>query len=145
MLNEKTMEIIKSTVPVLQENGVALTTLFYKNMFENNPEVKKFFDMNNQEDGTQPKALARAIVAYAKNIDKLENLGSAVERIAQKHASLKIKPEHYPIVGQNLIATIKELLDLDDDSEIVKAWVEAYGLLANILIDREAEIYAEQK
>jgi nitric oxide dioxygenase len=58
---------------------------------------------------------------------------------------LKIKPEHYPIVGQNLIATIKELLDLDDDSEIVKAWVEAYGLLANILIDREAEIYAEQK
>jgi nitric oxide dioxygenase len=145
MLNEKTMEIIKSTVPVLQENGVALTTLFYKNMFENNPEVRKFFDMGNQADGSQPKALARAIVAYAKNIDKLENLGSAVERIAQKHASLKILPEHYPIVGHNLIITIKELLNLGDDSEIIKAWVEAYGLLATILIDRESEIYTENK
>lgn len=145
MLSEKTMEIIKSTVPVLQENGVALTTLFYQNMFENNPEVRKFFDMSNQADGSQPKALAKAIVAYAKNIHKLENLGSAVERIAQKHASLKIQPEHYPIVGHNLILTIKELLKLDDDSEIIKAWVEAYGLLATILIDRESEIYTENK
>ena len=40
MLNQKTIDIIKSTVPVLKEHGVEITTTFYKRMFENNPEVK---------------------------------------------------------------------------------------------------------
>ena len=40
MLNQKTIDIIKSTVPVLREHGVEITTTFYKRMFENNPEVK---------------------------------------------------------------------------------------------------------
>ena len=35
MLDQKTIDIIKSTVPVLKEHGVEITTTFYKNMFEN--------------------------------------------------------------------------------------------------------------
>lgn len=64
---------------------------------------------------------------------------SAVEKIAQKHASLNIKPEHYPIVGENLLAAIDELLS--PGQEVLDAWGRAYGVLANIFIQREAEIY----
>ncbi len=72
MLYAKTIEIIKSTVPVLQEKGVEITKHFYKIMFENNPEVKPMFDMEKQESSAQPMALANAILAAAKNIDNLE-------------------------------------------------------------------------
>ena len=58
MLNQKTIDIIKSTVPVLREHGVEITTTFYKRMFENNPEVKSMFNMERQESKEQPKALA---------------------------------------------------------------------------------------
>lgn len=34
MLDQKTIDIIKSTVPVLKTHGVEITTTFYKNMFE---------------------------------------------------------------------------------------------------------------
>jgi nitric oxide dioxygenase len=48
--------------------------------------------------------------AYAANIDRLEELGPAVERIAQKHVALNIAPEHYPAVGQALIAALRDVL-----------------------------------
>ena len=56
MLNQKTIEIVKSTVPVLKEHGLEITKTFYKTMFTNNPEVKEMFNMDKQESGEQPKA-----------------------------------------------------------------------------------------
>ncbi|PZP86522.1 MAG: NO-inducible flavohemoprotein [Azospirillum brasilense] len=143
MLDEKTIAIVKSTAPVLAEHGETLTRHFYKRMFSHNPEVAPFFNPANQTAGKQQRALAGAITAYAANIDNLEVLGGAVELIAQKHASLMIKPEHYPIVGENLLASIREVLGEAATDEIINAWAAAYGFLADILIGREKQIYEE--
>lgn len=144
MLSEKNIQIVKSTAPILEENGETLTRHFYKRMFSHNPEVAPFFNPTHQHAGSQQKALAAALCAYAANIDNLEVLGNAVELIAQKHASLLIKPEHYPIVGANLLASIKELLGDIATDEVIEAWRQAYEFLAHILIGREAQIYQEQ-
>ncbi len=143
MLNEKTIAIVKATAPVLAEHGETLTRHFYKRMFEHNPEVAPYFNPAHQAAGKQQRALAGAIIAYANNIENLEVLSGAVELIAQKHASLMIKSEHYPIIGENLLASIREVLGEAATDDIVNAWAEAYGFLANILTSREAEIYAE--
>jgi nitric oxide dioxygenase len=144
MLSEKEISIVKSTVPALQENGETLTRHFYVRMFEKNPEVRAFFNPANQASGGQQQALAAAICAYAANIDNLGVLTGAVEVIAQKHASLQIKPEHYPIVGENLLASIKEVLGEAATDEVIDAWAAAYGVLTDILTGREREIYDEQ-
>lgn len=141
MLSDQTVAIVKSTAPVLQEHGETLTRHFYERMFRENPEVKPFFNHSNQSEGSQQRALAGAIAAYAANIDNLDVLGGAVELIAHKHASLQIKPEHYPIVGENLLASIKEVLGDAATDEIIAAWAEAYGFLADILQGREKQIY----
>lgn len=143
MLNPETIRIVKSTAPILEEHGETLTRHFYKRMFEHNPEVAPFFNPANQTAGAQQRALAGAICAYAANIDNLDVLGGAVELIAQKHASLQIKPEHYPIVGANLLASIREVLGEGASDAVINAWGEAYGLLADILIGRERQIYKE--
>lgn len=143
MISAKTIQIVKSTAPILQEHGETLTRHFYQRMFSHNPEVLPFFNPANQVAGSQQRALAGAITAYAANIDNLEVLGNAVELIAQKHASLMIKPEHYPIVGENLLESIREVLGAGATQEIIDAWAEAYGFLANILIGREKQIYED--
>lgn len=143
MLSQNTIDIVKSTAPVLQEHGETLTRHFYERMFAHNPEVLPFFNSANQEGGTQQRALAGAICAYAQNIDNLEVLGGAVELIAQKHASLMIKKEHYPIVGENLLASIREVLGDAATEDIIGAWGEAYWFLADLLIGREQQIYDE--
>lgn len=60
-----------------------------------------------QARGLQPIALAQAVLAYATHVDNLAALGPAVERIAHKHCSLNILPEHYPMVGSCLLRAIK--------------------------------------
>ena len=71
MLDQHTIDIIKSTVPALKAHGLDITTTFYKNMFEQNPEVAPLFDMSKQKSGEQPKALAMTVLAAAQNVDNL--------------------------------------------------------------------------
>lgn len=47
MLSRKTIDIVKSTAPVLQEHGETLTKHFYKRMFSHNPEVAPYFNPAN--------------------------------------------------------------------------------------------------
>lgn len=144
-MNNAQINIVKQTVPVLQENGETLTRRFYENMFTNNPEVKRFFNPAHQQTGSQQRALAVAICAYAANIDNLGALSSAVDLIAHKHVSLGIQPEHYPIVGSNLILTIKEVLGDAANDEVIEAWIAAYGQLVDIFVDHEKGLYQQQK
>ncbi len=141
MLNQNTIDIVKSTAPILQQHGETLTRHFYQRMFSHNPEVGPFFNPANQAEGTQQRALAGAICAYAANIDNLEVLGGAVELIANKHASLMVKPEHYPIVGENLLASIREVLGDGATDQVIDAWAEAYSFLTDILVGREQQLY----
>jgi nitric oxide dioxygenase len=143
MLSDSTIAIVKSTAPVLEQMGETLTRHFYERLFRHHPEVAPFFNRANQTKGAQQKALAGAICAFAANVDNLAALGGAVELIAQKHASLQVKPEHYPIVGEHLLASIREVLGAAATEEIVSAWAEAYGFLADIMIGREKQLYRE--
>lgn len=145
MLTASQLAVIKATVPVLEENGEVLTRHFYERMFRENPEVLVFFNPAHQKSGGQQRALAAAISAYAKHIENPSVLADAVELIAQKHASLGIQAQHYPIVGANLLASIKEVLGDAATPEIIEAWAAAYNLLADLFITREQKIYAEQK
>lgn len=144
MLSQQSIDVVKATAPLVAANAEAITRRFYARMFEADPEVRAFFNQAHQHAGTQPRALAGAICAYAANIDNLAVLGPAVELIAQKHCALMIRPEHYPIVGKHLLAAVKEVLGDPVTDEVVAAWGEAYGLLADVLIEREAAIYREQ-
>jgi nitric oxide dioxygenase len=144
MLSEKTIQIVKAITPAVAANAETITRRFYTLMFEGNPEVQAYFNQAHQHSGGQQRALAGAICAYFAHIDNLAVLTPAVELIAQKHCSLGIKPEHYPIVGKHLIAAIKDVMGDAVTPEVEAAVVEAYQLLAGVCINREQEIYAQQ-
>lgn len=141
MLDAQTIATVKATIPLLVETGPRLTAHFYDRMFAHNPELKEIFNMSNQRNGDQREALFNAIAAYASNIENLPALLPAVEKIAQKHTSFQIKPEQYNIVGAHLLATLDELFS--PGQEVLDAWGKAYGVLANVFINREAEIYQQ--
>jgi len=143
VLSEQTMATVKATAPALQQHGVAITTAMYRRLFVNE-EVKALFDMAAQDSGEQPKRLAGAILAYAQNIDKLQNLGPAVQRMVARHIETGVKAEHYPYVAEALLPAIRDVLGDAATDEILAAWGEAYWFLAEILIGKETEAYAER-
>lgn len=144
MLTQEHINIVKSTIPLLESAGPALTQHFYQRMFSHNPELKHIFNMTHQKTGRQSVALFEAIAAYAKHIDNLAALTTAVERIAHKHTSFNIQPEHYQIVGHHLLETLRELAPEAFTQQVEEAWTAAYFFLAQVFIDREGALYLER-
>ncbi|MGG4324553.1 NO-inducible flavohemoprotein [Bacillus sonorensis] len=145
MLSEKTMQIVKSTAPVLKERGTEITSCFYERMFKAHPELKNIFNMSRQQTGGQPKALAYTVLQAAENIDRIEALLPVVKQIGHKHKSLQVKPEHYPIVGKHLLEAIEAVLGEAATPDILQAWAEAYEEIARVFIDIEKQMYEEAK
>ena len=144
VLSPETVAIVKATAPALERNGVAITTRMYQRLFQN-AEVKAMFDQAAQESGEQPKRLAAAILAYAKNVDKLESLTGAVERMAVRHIETGVRPEHYPLVAAALLPAIRDVLGEEvATDEVLAAWAQAYWKLSEILVGVEASMYLER-
>ncbi len=142
MLTSAQRDIIKATVPLLETGGEALITYFYKLMLDTHPEVRPLFNQAHQVNGSQPRALANGVLMYARNIDRLENLGGLASQIINKHVALQILPEHYPIVGSCLLQAIREVLGAETATdEVIAAWAAAYQQLADILIAGEQSVY----
>ncbi|KAH6604421.1 nitric oxide dioxygenase [Trichoderma cornu-damae] len=123
-LTQEQIAIIKSTVPIIREHGIAVTTTFYANMLAAHPELKNLFSLRNQQTGAQQAALANSVLAAATNIDRLGAIAGAVDKIAHKHASLSVRPEHYPIVGEHLIGAFAQVLGAAFTPDIKEAWTE---------------------
>ncbi|MBU9345217.1 NO-inducible flavohemoprotein [Burkholderia multivorans] len=143
MLTQQTKDIVKATAPVLAQHGYDIIQCFYRRLFDAHPELKNVFNMTHQQQGQQQQALARAVYAYAENIEDPGSLAAVLKNIANKHASLGVRPEHYPIVGEHLLGAIKETLGDAATDAIVSAWALAYGNLADLLAGMESGLYEQ--
>ena len=93
-MKPETIEIVKSTAPVVKEYGAQITQRMYEIAFEARPDLRRFFEntwMKDAEEGRkQASRLAGAVYAYASHIDDLEAISGPVEHIAKVHVKSKI-------------------------------------------------------
>lgn len=139
-LSQETIAAVKETIPLINQESEKVTSRMYEILFSKYPETKPLFD---NADKDQHKKLAGAIAAFAGNIDNLGVLGNAVEKMAQSHVMTQVKPIHYPMVADALITAMGDVLGAAFTEERKNAWIEAYTFLANILMQREQELYAQ--
>ncbi|MFG1773772.1 globin domain-containing protein [Nocardia salmonicida] len=144
MLSATTKETLRATLPAVGAAIGEITTLFYRKMFAAQPELERdLFNRGNQRQGDQQKALAGAIAAFAAL--QLEQDQARVDlilsRIANKHASLGIRPAQYQIVHKYLFEAIVEVLGDAVTAEVAAAWDELYWLMAETLIAMERGLY----
>ncbi|MBE0462561.1 MAG: NO-inducible flavohemoprotein [Halomonadaceae bacterium] len=143
MLTQAQEQIIAATAPVVAEHLNTITARFYPLMFERYPQVKSLFNQTHQKDGGQPRALAASILAYVGVRQNPQTARQIMETVVNKHVSLDIQPEHYPIVGECLLVAICEVLGDAVTAEVADAWGALYQELADLLIDLEAKRYQE--
>ncbi|KHF25053.1 globin domain-containing protein [Solemya velum gill symbiont] len=138
-LSQKTIVIVKESIPIIQEHGLEISSRMYDILFEKYPETKALFSGPIEK---QPKILTTAIAAYAENIDQIEKLHDKLMYIANTHVKSHVLEEHYPMVGDAILLAMKEVLADKATSEILEAWGEAYAYLAEILTMNEKQLYA---
>ncbi|KLU09478.1 globin domain-containing protein [Kocuria sp. SM24M-10] len=144
MLSEKSRPVIEQTIGVVAERIPFITPEFYRSMFAARPDLLDgMFSRANQENGSQPQALAGSIAMFASWLlshpegypDEL------LSRVAHKHASLGVLPEHYPVVHEHLFGAIARDLGDAATPEVVAAWDEVYWLMADAMIRIEEGLY----
>ncbi|MDR5860484.1 NO-inducible flavohemoprotein [Halomonas eurihalina] len=143
MLTSTQERIIEATAPVVAEHLTTITQHFYPLMFERYPEVAPLFNQTHQATGGQPRALANSVLAYVQLRKSPAQARHALETVVNKHVSLDIQPEQYPIVGECLMAAIGEVLGEAVTEEVADAWGALYQELADLLIDLEGQRYRE--
>ncbi|KAI8631625.1 globin-like protein [Xylariaceae sp. FL1651] len=142
-LTRQEAELVNETIPALRQHGEHISTVFYKTMLRDHPELNHYFNSVNMHTGRQPRALTALILAFASNIVNISELSSKLERVAQKHASLIVRPEHYEILAKYLMRAFSAVLGPAMTPEVNAAWTKAYWLMAKMLTGREAIIYKD--
>ncbi len=145
MLSEKSAPVIRATLPVVAENIGEIAKRFYDHMFGEHPELLDgTFNRGNQAEGTQQRALAGSVAAFAVAlVDHPDRLPEELlSRVAHKHASLGITPAQYQVVHDNLFWAIADVLGDAVTPEVAAAWDEVYWLMAFALINQERGLYS---
>src|SRR5699024_5888348 len=145
VISQSALSTVRETLPVVGSAIGDITPIFYKRMFTARPDLlRDLFNRGNQAQGEQQKALAGAIAAYASLLvsDDAPNIDAMMSRIANKHASLGITEDQYPIVYEHLFAAIGEVLGDAATPEVVDPWTAVYWDVADALIEAEKELYA---
>lgn len=146
MLSAKSTEVVKATLPAVGGAIGDITPIFYQRMFAAHPELERdLFNRGNQAQGDQQRALAGAIAAYATLLvsDNAPRPEDLLARIANKHASLGIIADQYPIVHKHLFEAIVQVLGDAVTEEVAAAWDEVYWQMADALIGMEKRLYAD--
>lgn len=144
MRNAEMTALIRASLPILQAEGESFTRLFYHKLLSKYPELQHLFNPAHQAQGMQQRSLATALYAYAANIDHPAPLKDAIAVIANKHVALGVRAEHYPLVGQTLLASLQEWLGDRASPTLLEAWALAYQQLTEQLIQIEATLYQRQ-
>src|SRR5699024_5279851 len=137
-VDDTTLDLIRTTLPVVGCATDRNTPNFYRPMLTADPELERDpVNRGNHKQGEQQKALAGAIAGYARLVtgDDPAQARPILSRIAHKHASLGITADQYAIVHRHLFDAIGEVLAEQLTDAIGAAWDALYWQMADELIE----------
>jgi NAD(P)H-flavin reductase len=72
-------------------------------------------------------------------VDATDELVPFLQQLGRDHRKFGVMAEHFPAVGQALIATLAHLLDDQWTEELAADWTEAFGVVAGVMTDAATE------
>eukprot|EP00752_Nemacystus_decipiens_P003647 g3361.t1 len=123
---ENSWEKMRKTVGI-EDAGDA----FYARLFEQAPQVKSMFTRPKRVQGKMLMSIVGNAVEIINNLDQLTPV---LLDLGKRHRGYKVKPEHFPVVGDVLIATLRSALGKDFTTEVEQSWAIMYNFISKIMI-----------
>jgi len=127
------VELLEQSFEKIKPHANDFVTSFYHNLFTANPEAKPLFANTDME--AQKQKLLASLVLVIENLRSPEQINSSLKGLGARHVKYGALPEHYPIVGSALLTTFEQYLKSDWNAEVNQAWVDAYSVIAEIMLD----------
>ena len=127
------LEALETSFDLVAPHGDELMDVFYARLFAAAPAVKPLFagtDLKKQKG-----MLLAALVLLRKSLRDLDKIIPTLHGLGARHVAYGARPEHYPVVGEVLIASMAEIAGTAWTDAYAQAWSAAFGIVAGAMIE----------
>lgn len=113
-------------------HGVQVPQFFYARLFLAHPHLRDMFPVSM---AAQSDRLVGALGQVVSGVDNLSAVTPLVEQLGRDHRKFAVRAEHYPLVGEALLATLAHFLGPEWTPDLQQDWTEAFTLVATVMTD----------
>lgn len=126
------IELLEASFAAVAPRADELADKFYGRLFREHPQVRPLFKAPQAE---QKKKLVASLAMIVQSLRNPDALRAYAEQLGVRHLDYNVAREHYPIVGQNLLATLADVAGDAWNDELEAAWAEAYGAIQAMIFE----------
>ena len=126
------LEALETSFDLVAPRGDELMDVFYRRLFEAAPAVQPLFPTDLRR---QKSMLLGALVLLRKSLRDLNAIVPKLRELGARHVAYGAQPEHYPVVGAVLIASLAEIAGDAWSPQFEQAWAAAYDVVAATMLD----------
>jgi nitric oxide dioxygenase len=130
------LNALEESFDLVAPRGDELMDTFYARLFAAAPAVRPLFAATDLR--RQKAMLLGALVLVRKSLRDLDAIVPKLRELGARHVAYGARPEHYPVVGAVLIASMAEIAGEAWRPEFESAWAAAYDVLAGAMLDGAA-------
>jgi hemoglobin-like flavoprotein len=127
------LEALETSFDLIAARGDELMDVFYARLFAAAPAVKPLFAATDLR--RQKTMLLGALVLLRKSLRDLDAIVPKLRDLGARHVAYGAERDHYPVVGEVLIASMAEIAGLAWTAEYERAWGEAFGIVAGAMLE----------
>ncbi len=127
------VDLLRESFKAVSPKADELVANFYELLFTRYPQVKPLFDTSRI--GEQKNKLLRALSLIVTHVDRPEYLAPYLQGLGRMHVAYGTMDQHYPAVGECLLAALEKTSGPAWSAELNQAWAAAYGVVAKLMMD----------
>ena len=126
------LQALETSFDLVAPRGDELMDEFYTRLFTAAPSVRPLFPTDMKAQKTM---LLAALVLLRKSLRNLDGIVPTLHALGARHVAYGAKPEHYPVVGTALIASMAAIGGPAWKPEYESAWSAAFDIVAGAMIE----------
>jgi hemoglobin-like flavoprotein len=127
------LDALETSFDLIAPRGDELMDVFYTRLFTAAPAVRPLFPATDLQ--RQKTMLLGTLVLLRKSLRNLEAIVPKLRELGARHVAYGAQPDHYPVVGEVLIASMAEIAESAWTPEYEQAWSEAFGIVAAAMLE----------
>ena len=127
------LEALETSFDLIAPRGDELVDVFYSRLFTTAPAVVPLFAATDLP--RQKTMLLGTLVLLRKSLRNLDAIIPKLRELGARHVAYGAQPEHYPIVGEALLASLAEVAGSAWRPEYERAWEDAFVVVAGTMME----------
>jgi nitric oxide dioxygenase len=132
------IDALEASFDQVAVRGDELVETFYERLFTVAPAVRPLFAGTDLK--RQKAMLLATLVLLRRSLRDLESVTPKLRELGARHVRYGALPEHYPVVGEVLIASMAEIAGDAWTLEYELAWTEAFAVVSAAMLDGASSV-----